>query len=177
MTGIAAIDDVLQLFDGVGDAVFTADYTAVLAFDGTTTDVTVTQDGAESASIRRSVTIGDVRYITASGTTSTCAVAEAQCTPRIDAARVSNTGVTPNFTFGDVAKRLRRDAMSLIGEAVASTSELGGATATCVDVPLGNGTSQYCAFADGALARFVGGDVTIDVVSYDSSVDESLFVV
>ena len=52
-----------------------------------------------------------------------------------------------------------------------------GGTATCVDVPVSGGTKQYCVFADGVLARFVGADVTIDVTEHRAEVDESLFVV
>ena len=63
MTGDPAIDDVLERFDAEAGAVFAADYTAVLAFGSTTSTVTVTQDGSEPTAIRRSVTVGDVRYI------------------------------------------------------------------------------------------------------------------
>jgi hypothetical protein len=123
------------------------------------------------------VTIGDVRYISTGGSTSTCSVAATECRDGIDAARVSDTGVTPEFTFGDMAKRLRRDAVARIGTTTASTRDIAGTTATCVDVPVTGGTKQYCVFDSGALARFVGGDVTIDATSYLPTVNESLFVV
>jgi hypothetical protein len=177
MTGEPAIDAVLDRFDAAPSAMFTADYTAILAFGGTTTAVAVTQDGRDPAATRRAVTIGDVRYITAPAGTSTCSVAAATCTSGIDAARVSDTGVTPEFASGDMAKRLRRDAVARIGTPTASTMEVAGATATCVDVPVTGGTKQYCAFDDGALARFVGGDVTIDVNSYRPTVDDAQFVI
>jgi hypothetical protein len=177
MTGDAAIDDILTRLDNEADAVFTASYTAVLAFGSTTSAVTVTQDGSEPTVVRRSVTIGDVRYITTPDKTSTCSVVTAQCLSGIDASRVSDTGVTPDFAFGDMAKRLRRDAAARIGTAVASTRQVAGATATCVDLPVTGGTKQYCAFDDGALARYVGGDLTIDVDSYRRTVDDALFVV
>jgi hypothetical protein len=177
MTGDEAIDGVLIRMDGVGDSVFTAEYTALLAFGGTTSSVTVTQDGSAPPSLRRSVTIGDVRYISTNAATSTCSVAVIACSDGIDAARVSDTGVTPEFTFGDMAKRLRRDAVARIGTTTASTREIAGTTATCVDVPVTGGTKQYCVFDTGALARFVGGDVTIDATSFVLTVDESLFLV
>ena len=86
----------------------------------------------------------------------------AQCDSGIDASRVSDTGVTPDFVFGDMAKRLRRDGAARVGTPVASTRQIAGAAATCVDVPVTGGTKQYCAFDDGVLARYVGGDLTID---------------
>lgn len=177
MTGEPAIDAVLARLDAAPSAMFTTQYTTIAALDGTTTLVSVTQDGREPAATRRAVTIGDVRYITAPSGTSTCSVAAGTCTSGIDAARVSNTGVTPEFASGDMAKRLRRDAVARIGTPTASTTDLAGAPATCVDVPVTGGTKQYCAFADGALARYVGGDVTIDVTAYRAAVDDSQFVV
>jgi hypothetical protein len=177
MTGDPAIDAVLALYDDVRGAVFTANYTAVLAYGSKSSDVRVTQDGRDATNVRRSVTVGDVRYITTPGASSTCTVSSAQCTGGIDPARVSDTGVTPEFTFGDMAKRLRRDATARVGSTTASTREMPGGTATCVDIPVTGGTKEYCAFADGVLARFVGADVTIDVTGYRTAVDESLFTV
>ena len=74
MTGDEAIDTVLELFDSVTIATFTADYTAVIAYGSTASSITVTQDGSDPSSIRRSITIDDVRYITTSSASSTCAV-------------------------------------------------------------------------------------------------------
>ncbi|MCU1360452.1 MAG: hypothetical protein JWN99_1741 [Ilumatobacteraceae bacterium] len=177
MTGEPAIDQVLTRLDKVSSAVFTADYTAVLAYGTTASTVAVTQDGADPAALRRSVTIGDVRYINKPGDSSTCSVASAQCSAGIDPAKVSDTGVTPDFSFGDMAKRLRRDATARVGDAVASTRQIAGATATCVDLPVTGGTKQYCAFDDGVIARYVGGDLTLDADTYDQKVDELLFLV
>jgi hypothetical protein len=177
MTGDPAIDQILDRLDAVGSAVFTASYTAVLAFGSTASTVAVTQDGTAPTARRRSVTIGDVRYINTPGNTSTCSVTSARCTDGIDPARVSDTGVTPDFAFGDMAKRLRRDATARIGTAVTSTRDVAGATSTCVDLPVTGGTKQYCVFDDGVLARYIGGDLTLDVDTYSSTVDESLFVV
>jgi hypothetical protein len=177
MTGDNAIDQVLARLDLVSSAVFTANYTAVLAYGTTASAISVAQDGAEPTAVRRSVTIGDVRYITVPDSAMTCAVATGECDDGIDPARVSDTAVTPDFAFGDMAKRLRRDATAKIGTAVISTRDVAGATSTCVDVPVTGGTKQYCAFDDGVLARYVGGDATIDVDSYETTVDESLFVV
>jgi hypothetical protein len=76
-----------------------------------------------------------------------------------------------------MAKRLRRDAVARVGAATTTTRDLAGSTATCVDIPVDGGTKEYCAFADGALARFVGADLTVDVTQYSQAVDEALFAV
>jgi hypothetical protein len=172
MTGDVAIDAVLTRLDAVALAGFTADYTAVLSFGGTTSDVRAVQDHSAA---RRAVTIGGVRYLTDGQTTSTCVTATQVCTDTIDAAAVSDTGVTPDFAFGALAKRLRHDAAAKIGTATPSTVVVDGLTATCVDVPVTGGTKQYCVLDNGVITRFVGGDVTIDMVGYTSAVDATLF--
>ena len=170
MTGDPAIDAVLARLDDVGAAQFTATYRAVVTFGGITTDVTVVQAGGGA---RRSTTIGEVTFRTIDGTVSTCV--QGVCTSGSDAVRVSDTGVTPELAFGAMAKRLRRDAVARIGDTVASTMEVSGETATCVDVPVSGGTKVYCALANGVLARFVGGDVTVELTSYEPVVDPAAF--
>jgi hypothetical protein len=171
LTGDPSIDSVLSLLDSVDSAVFSASYQALVVFNGVASSVTA----AQASSTQRSMTIGDVRYVTDQNGTRTCSVAAGSCTPVLNAAAVSDTGVTPEFVFGDVARRLRRDANARIGPSVASTREVAGEQATCVDVPLSGGTKQYCALPNGVLARFVGADVTVDMTSYQRIVDPTLF--
>jgi hypothetical protein len=171
MSGDPAIDAVLGRLDQVSSAVFTAGYRTVLVFDGTMSEVVTTQVDPTT----RSTTVNDVRYITEPAGNRTCAVSTAQCSPTIDAARTSNTGVTPDFVFGDVAKRLRRDAISRIGPTSASTADIAGQRATCVDVPVAGGVKVYCALDDGVLARLVSGDVTAELTAYQPSSDPTLF--
>ena len=171
LTGDPSIDSVLSLLDSVESAVFSASYQALVVFNGVASSVTA----AQASSTQRSMTIGDVRYVTDQNGTRTCSVAAGSCTPVLNAAAVSDTGVTPEFVFGDVARRLRRDANARIGPSVASTREVAGEQATCVDVPLSGGTKQYCALPNGVLARFVGADVTVDMTSYQRIVDPTLF--
>ncbi|MEI6400694.1 MAG: hypothetical protein WCP59_00780 [Actinomycetota bacterium] len=171
LTGDPSIDSVLSLLDSVDSAVFSASYQALVVFNGVASSVTA----AQASSTQRSMTIGDVRYVTDQNGTRTCSVAAGSCTPVLNAAAVSDTGVTPEFVFGDVARRLRRDANARIGPSVASTREVAGEQATCVDVPLSGGTKQYCALSNGVLARFVGADVTVDMTSYQRIVDPTLF--
>jgi len=172
MTGDAAIDAVLVRLDAVDGAVFDATYDArYVAMGGPVTPAAVTQ----AAPTRRSVTIGDVRFLTDAGERRTCRLSSGVCEPGVDGAAVSNTGLTSEFVFGDMAKRLRRDAVARTGATVASTRDVAGRTATCVDVPVTGGTKVYCALDDGVLAAFVGGDVEIDLTSYEPAVAESRF--
>ncbi len=172
MTGDPAIDAVLVRLDAVGTAIFTAHYTATLTFGGTSTELDVVQNGTAT---HRSVEIGDVRYLTDGADLTTCVTATQVCTRGIDAAAVSDTGVTPDFAFGALAKRLRRDAVAKIGAATASTMQVDGLTGTCVDVPVSGGSKVYCVLDNGVIARFVGGDVSIEMLTYTSTVDPTLF--
>lgn len=171
MSGDPAIDAVLGRLDQVSSAVFTAGYRTVLVYNGTMSDMVAGQ----ADPTRRSTTVNDVRYVSEPTGSRTCTVSTGQCSPSIDAARISDTGVTPDFVFGDVAKRLRRDALSRIGPTVASTVAIAGQQATCVDVPVTGGVKVYCALDDGVLARLVSGDVTAELTAYQPSADPALF--
>src|SRR5690606_21900807 len=156
----------------VATATFAAQYSARVVFSGTTTELSATQAGTPQ---RRSVTIGDIRFVTDVGLTRTCTLSTRSCSDGIDAARVSNTGVTAEFVFGDLARRLRRDAAAQVSAGVASTIPVTDESATCVDVPLSAGTSVYCVLDNGVVTRFVGGDVVIELESYAETVDETQF--
>jgi len=56
-----------------------------------------------------------------------------------------------------------------------SIETIAGVSATCVDVAVSGGTKQYCALSDGAVARFRGADIELDLISYAPVVDETLF--
>jgi hypothetical protein len=172
MTGDPAIDAVLTRLDFVEKASFTAEYNAIVTFSGSSTSLTVVQAGDPT---KRSVTIGTVRFLTDGAVVTTCITTTEVCTDGANAAAVSDTGVTPDLAFGAAAKRLRRDAAVKTGATTASTLDVDGLTATCVDVPVSGGTKEYCAFDNGVIARFVGGDVTVDLTHYTSEFDESLF--
>ena len=170
-TGDANVDTVLALLDSVSTAVFTAQYNATVRFGGTVTPVRATQ----SAPDRRSVTVGDVRYITDASGSRTCTVSTSSCADGTNPQPISNTGVTTDLVFGDVAKRLRRFAGSRVGATTLTQSTIAGQAATCVDLPVGTGVSTYCALDNGVLARLVDGDVTVEMTSYVASADDTLF--
>lgn len=171
VTGDEAIDAVLAKLDAYAGAVYTADYSATQLYGGTTTPVAV----AQSAPDRRSVTIGDVRYLTMGGSTRTCVLTTGSCTDGTDAQPVSDTGVTPDVASGAIAKRLRRAASARVGATITTAPEIAGQPATCVEVPLGDGNGVFCVLADGTLARFASADVTIELVRYVPDADEALF--
>lgn len=172
MTGDPNIDGVLERLDRVTEARFTAEYTAIVSRTGASTTVRV----AQTSPTRRSVTIGTHRFLSEEGVTRTCDVTTGNCEQGILAQRVSDTGVTPEMIFGDLAKRLRFDATANVGATTTFSREFGGENGTCVDVPLARGTTEYCVLDNGVAARYVGADATLDLVSHSAAPDESLFL-
>jgi hypothetical protein len=168
-TGDAPVDGVLTLFDSVVDAEFTAEYTITPAM-GTPTTATVTQIAPGG----RSVTIGDVRFVTDETGSRTCQLSTGTCENGLLAQRVSDSAITPDFAFGDMAKRLRIDANRNIGDTSTTIVDVLGNPATCVDVPVSGGTKQYCSLLDGVVSSFVGGDVTVTMTSYVAQGDPLL---
>ncbi len=173
MTGDPAVDAVLDRLDDVAGATFTAQYTVVNAL-GQPFDAAATQ---EAAARRRSVTIGNVRFIIDPQGARTCRVAERTCEEGLLPERVSDTNLTPTFVFGDMATRLRIDATRNVAPTTTTTQELGGQGATCVAVPVSGGTKQYCALDSGVLASFVGADVQVTMTGYRPEVDPALMAV
>jgi len=170
-SGDPAIDQVLEQLDAVNQGPLTADYTVLTKFGNTTRAASVSLDGA-----RRSVTVGDVRFLTTGGESQTCLLAKSDpCSSSIDPARISDTQITPDFYAADAAKRLRRSAIERIGTPVAHVDQIAGQSATCVDVPVPGGTSVFCALTNGPLARLDDGAVAINLTQYSPAVAESLF--
>src|SRR5688500_13978992 len=83
-TGRAEVAALLDRLGRLGSAVYSADYEVYLPYGDTTTPVTTVQSAAD----RRSLTIGDVRYIVDEGA-ETCDLATGHCEAGLDAARVS----------------------------------------------------------------------------------------
>ena len=170
-SGDAAVDKVLTQLDAVNNGPYTADYTVLTKFGNITrvASVSVTAD-------RRSVTVGDVRFLTSNGTAQTCILDKNDpCSSAIEPARISDTQITPDFYAADTAKRLRRSAVGRIGSTIAHTDQIAGQSATCVDVPVTGGVSTFCALTNGPLARLDDGATRIELTQYTPAVDESLF--
>jgi hypothetical protein len=170
-SGDPSIDEVLTGLDAINGGPYTATYTVLTKFGNTTRPAVVALTAA-----RRSVTVGDVRFITTGDTSQTCIVGSTDpCSSGIDPARISDTQITPDFYAADAAKRLRRNAVARIGTPVLHTDQIGGQLATCVDVPVPGGTSVFCVLPGGPLARLDDGSVSINLTQYAPSIDESMF--
>ncbi|MEY2583341.1 MAG: hypothetical protein QOE09_3190 [Ilumatobacteraceae bacterium] len=170
-SGDPSIDQVLTQLDAVNDGPYTAGYTVLTKFGNTTRPASVSV-----APSRRSVTVGDVRFLSAGGSSQTCALhTTAPCSSSIDPARISDTQITPDFYAADAAKRLRRSAVARIGPPVSHNEQIAGQSATCVEVPVPGGTAVYCTLTKGPLARLDDGAVSINLTQYAPTIDESLF--
>jgi hypothetical protein len=170
-TGDPAVDAVLDRLDAADEATFTAGYDVLTKFGNVSTPATVSQSGPT----KRSVTIGSVRFVTDGATTATCDLDDGTCSDSIDAARVSDTQLTPDFNASSAAARVRRDAGARVDATSASTTTIGGQSATCVTIPVTGAASTYCALDSGPLARLDAADLSIEMTSYSPSLDESLF--
>lgn len=170
-SGNAAIDQVLAELDRLNVGPYTAGYSVLTRYGNTNRPATVAIDGA-----RRSVTIGDVRFLTFDNGSQTCLLDTTQpCSSSIDPARVSDTQITPSFYAADAAKRLRRDATSMVGPPLSHVENIAGQSALCVDVPLPGGTSVFCTLIGGPLARLDDAAVSIDLQTFALVVDETAF--
>ncbi len=170
-SGDPSIDQILAQLDAVNEGPYTAQYTVLTKFGNTTRPASVTV-----ATARRSVTVGDVRFLTVNGASQTCLLGKSDpCSSTIDPARISDTQITPDFYAADAAKRLRRSAVAKIGSPVSRVETIAGQEATCVDVPVPGGTSVFCVLTNGPLARLDDGAVAINLTQFVTAVDESLF--
>jgi hypothetical protein len=170
-TGDPAADAVLSRLDAAADASFTADYEVVTKFGNVTTPATVVQAGLA----RRAVTISQIRFIVDGADIATCDLDTGACSTTIDAARVSNVQLTPDFYAASAAAKLRRDAELRAGPTRASTETIAGQPATCVVVTTSAGESTYCALDSGPLARLDSADQSIELTQYSPTADETQF--
>lgn len=171
MTGDPAVDAVLTRLDKSRTAVFTVDYDILVRFGGAHHTATVVQSGPA----RRSITVGEIRFIVDNSDTATCDLARGECSDTIDAARISDTQLAPDFFATSAAVRLRRHAAARTGPTVASTATIAGQQATCVAVPVSTATETYCALDVGPLVRLDGPDVDIEMTGWSATPDESAF--
>lgn len=171
-TGYTEVDDLLDDIGQLSSARYSADYDVLLRFGDTTTAVSASQSDGD----RRSLTIGDVRYVVHGSVTKTCAVTTGLCVGFIDPARVSDVQMTPDFFGTSLVARLRLDATRAIGPPVTTTEDIQGQPATCVAIPTtADSTTTYCVFDTGVLARLDGPDLVVTMTDYSTEVDESLY--
>jgi hypothetical protein len=170
-TGDPAVDAVLERLETADNATGTATYEITNNFGPVTRSATVAQaiDG------RRSITIGDVRFLIDGPTTATCNLATGSCTDTIDDAAVSDLQITHQFYGRSPAARLRTDAARRVGPTEGYQAEFGGQPATCVSVPVDGGTVVYCATDQGMLASYQGADALITLSGWSPAYDELAF--
>jgi hypothetical protein len=172
-TGDPSIDAVLNKIDTATTGPATAAYSILTKFGNKTVAGTVVLEPG-----KRSVTVGNTRYIQTETQAATCTEDDSQpCVNAFDPQRISDTAVTVDFYAADTAKRMRRDAEAKIGPAVLHTGTIAGQPVTCVDVPLPGGTAVYCALDNGLVAKVDDGDVLITLTLYGEVVDENAFVI
>lgn len=170
--GDPASDEVLARFAELPASTFTARYEITNNFGPVTRDATVVQ----TADGRRSITIGEVRFIIEPGRSLTCRLGtDRPCDTRIDDAAVSDLQVTHQFYGRSAADRLRVDAERRVGPTEVFDAEFAGIEARCVTVPVSGGSKVYCALPEGALASYQGPDVLIVLTGFEPSADESAF--
>ncbi len=170
-TGNADIDTVLGLLDSVDNSEFTAGYDIETKFNSVSSTGLVVQ----AAGQRRSITIDNsarsVRFIVDGNDERTCDLLTAECEASLNDARISDTQLPHTFYGPAFAQRLRADAVRRTGDPTAFEKSVAGQIAQCVDIAVAGGTKTYCALASGALAEFVGADVTIELTSYSVEPD------
>lgn len=169
-TGNAEIDAVLNRLDGVGGSLLTADY-QIYAANGETSPATVVL--AEAG--RRSITVDKIRYLIDGGSGITCNLSSAECEASLNDARISNLQLTHEFYAPAFARRLRVDANRRIQDPTGYTEQIDGQQAACVLLPVTGGEKTYCALDSGVLARYIGPDAEIELISVSPETDEADF--
>jgi hypothetical protein len=170
-TGYPAVDDLVDRIGDLGEARYTAHYDVLVRYG----DVTTTASASQSDENRRSLTVGDIRYVTHAQIAKTCTVSTAACVPQIDPTRVSDVMMTPDFFGTSLVARVELDATRAIAEPVVTVEQTDGGEATCVAIPVTDATTTYCALENGVLTRLDGPDLVITMTSYSDEVDELLY--
>jgi hypothetical protein len=172
--GDPSVDAVLLWLGNVDGAVFTAEYQITNNFGPVTKAATVTQ----TADRARSITVGDIRFVIDGAAVATCNLGSdaGTCSSSIDDAAISDLQVTHQFYGRSAANRLRTDAARRVGPTEGYEAEFAGRPAACVSVPVSGGSKVYCALEEGVLASYQGPDVLIELTSFDTTPDDTLFV-
>jgi hypothetical protein len=169
--GDAAVDPVLSLLESGGPGEFSAAYTVVRKLGPNTTTAQVVRQGEVT-----SVTVGDVRFLDADDDL-TCSISAGICEAGIQEARISDYSVSSSFWGTAPARALRVAFARRSGEPAATTMDIGGLTATCVDVPVGPGTERYCATPSGVVAFWDTAATQVSLTAYQDTPDQTAFIV
>lgn len=163
---VPVVDDeaasvVLERLDRADSVAFTATYDIIPSTTGETTEARVFQFDD-----MRTVTIGDIEYVTDGTTSQTCRVSTGECVDGLDDALISDLNITNRFWADAIAARLSIDAARRIGFSDGHTETIAGQAAVCAEVPVIGGDVLYCALDAGVLARYFNADVTIELTSF-----------
>jgi hypothetical protein len=166
----AAVQAVIAKLESPDTGQFTANYGIIVKYGNTTTTATI----AQMAPTNISITVGHVRFLT-NDDGQTCELTTGVCVPGLQDQQISDTQLPHNFYSASAALKLRQDATTMVNAATGSSRQIAGQTATCVEVHFAAGNKTYCALDDGLLAEQDTPDVRIDLTSYNTGVDTSLF--
>jgi hypothetical protein len=168
-SGDAGADSVLKLLEAADGSTFTATYQITRKLGPATTDATVVQrDGT------RSITVGDVRFLHTDHDV-TCSLTHDACEPGTLDARISDYSVGSAFWAGGPARALRVALTRRSGPPVASTQDVAGQSAQCIDVPVGAGVEHYCATSIGPVARWDTAAVQVELTGLSPTPDITAF--
>lgn len=188
-----AIAAVVERLEAGNDTQFTAEYSIFTKLTvqptqnssdiaaGATTTSTAPGSNVTKATVARSsatslsITVGNVRYLDDNGNRQTCDLVSATCEPDLLDARLSTILVTHDFYAASPAMRIRQDASAMVSAGVASSREIAGQTATCVQISFAAGNKVYCALDNGLLAYQDTPDVQIELVALTVGADPTLF--
>ena len=166
-----AIQAVIAKLETANTGQYTAVYDVITKFGNTTVGATVAQNSATD----RSITIGNVRFLDQQAGQQTCALTTGECDTGLQDQRVSDTQLTHDFYSASPALRLRHDVDTMVSAAVGSTKQIAGQNATCVQTFFAAGNKTYCALDNGLLAQQDTPDLRIDLTSFTTGADASLF--
>jgi hypothetical protein len=167
-----AVQALLTLMDAPNSGQYTANYDILVKFGSTSTTASVAQLDADT----QSITIGHVRFLT-DGSGQTCELSNASCVTGFDEAQISDTQLRHDFATLAAEQRLRQDVNTMVRAADPSTKQIAGQDATCATLHFAKGDETYCVLANGLLAQQDTADVRIDLTSYTTGVDETVFSV
>jgi hypothetical protein len=120
--------------------------------------------------------VDGIRFLEQDGQRQTCRLGTGEpCEPEWQAQYVSDTIINPDLVGDAAANRLRRDAAAAIAPTVLEDASFAGQPAQCVRITVPGGEVQYCVLSTGLLARVVDSDLTIDLVTYQPTADETAF--
>lgn len=166
-----AIAAVLSKLDVATTGPLTGKYSLLTRFGNITTPATVSVVNPA----QRSITIGAVRFLFSSAGPQTCNLSTAACSAQTDDAQISNLSLTHDFYGAAPSARIRTDAKTMIGNAIASSEQIAGQTATCVQIPFTSGSKKYCTLDNGILAFQDSPDLQIKLLSVVDTADPLLF--